>query len=127
MREYQPADKKYIYESLRSEGLSDNEMTFETDKTFLTDYGFFSYRMEHGYPFLTHFYVDKNKRSTRNALSLYRLFKQQIISEGHKAFIAEVMNKKAYLEKFIKWLGRRKHYAEANNSKYYLIGVSKGE
>lgn len=124
MRQYAKDDYQYIRNALLDEGLTDEQMTFRKDITILTDFGFFSYRIEHGYPFLSHFYVDKDKRCSRNALILYRLFKETIKSDGYISFIAEVMNKKEYLNRFVKWLSKRsKPYSTANDSEYYLVGV----
>ena len=117
-------ERNYIREALLDEGFTAEQMTFETDETFITDIGFFSYRIEHGYPFLSHFYVDTDKRTPRNALSLYGLFKKTIKSNGYSAFIASAMNEKKYLSRFIRYLSKRKKpYAIKSNCEYYLVGV----
>ena len=124
MRRYQKADRGYIYKSLKSENLRDDQMSFEQDNTFLNDTGFFSYRMEHGYPYITHFYIDKDKRNHLTALKLLKDFKEKIKEEGYTAFIVEVLEEKQYLSRLVMWLNRRrKPYAEVDGNKYYLVGV----
>jgi len=117
-------NKDYIYNALKSEGLTDDQITFEKDRTVQTDEGFFSWRLEHGYPYITHFYVDKNKRNHRSALALWKAFKRDV--EGHDFIIAEVLPEKEYLNRFCLFLTQgRPHYAEVEGRKYYFIRVAK--
>lgn len=113
-------DYDYIVNALLSENLTKEDMTFQTDETFITDIGFFSYRIEHGYPRLVHFFLDKDKRSLKNAHSLIRTFKKIMIGRGYLFFIAFASKNKKYLNRFIKYMKGIK-YEENNGNTYYYV------
>ncbi len=111
-------------EALKAEGMRDHEITYDRDMKHETDYGFVSYRMEHGLPFITHFLVYPEHRDHHNALELFRAFKQKILANGYDSFIAEVPPGREIFGKFIQaCLGSKKPYAFARGSAYYLIKV----
>lgn len=122
IRFYVPKDYSYIYQALKSEGLKREEMTFELDNTFMFDSGFLSYRITGKYPLITHFYIDKDKRSLRAARTMLKLFRQSIMRAGHLFYILEVPNNKRYMEVLVRYL-KGKKYNEANNSSYYYVPV----
>jgi len=123
MRKYTDKDYDYIYNSLAGEGLTKEEMTFETDITFLTDFGFFSYRIDGRYPRLIHFYVDKDKRLFRNARKLFRLFWREVIKGDYPFYIMEVPKEKSYISRFALYL-KGKEYLEQDGNRYFYIPIS---
>jgi len=123
MRKYNKDDHDKIEQMLLKEDLVKEEMRFEKDNTYINDVGFFTYSIKHNYPFLQHFCVEREKRSVKNAIALYKDFKKQILSEGYNGFIFEVTSRKKYLSKIAQWLCKRQPYATINNSEYYLVGI----
>lgn len=113
-----------IVSLLKEEGLKDEQITWGKDNQFEDETGFFSWHMEHGWPYMTHFYVDVEKRSMSNAMRLYRKFRDMIIKQGYDHFIAESPPGKEVFGKFIKaCMGCTAPYATVNGSDYYLIKV----
>jgi len=111
-------------ELLKEEGLTDEQITYEEDIKFENELGFFSYKIVRGYPFLTHFYLKKDKRDGFNFIKLYHAFRREIVRAGYVDFIAEVPPGKEYFGKFIEGcLGCPEPYVESNGSKFYLVRV----
>jgi hypothetical protein len=121
VRKYTEQDYDYIRDSLLSEGFTDDQMTFETDETFITDIGFFAYRIEDTYPRLTHFFVDKDKRRGDTFRKLSKDFWGKLIDNGHLFYILEVPKEKPYIEKFVKFYGGNEPFKEINGDKFYLV------
>lgn len=119
IRTYTPDDKEYIVNALIDEGLTEDEMTFETDETYLSDVGFFSYR-EGEYPQMTHFYVDKDKRGFDNARKLIRQFWKLMIEKGVLFYIMEIPKSKPYIARFAKYLKGNEYYKKDGNRYYYI-------
>lgn len=123
MRLYIPEkDYDYIYQALKSEGLKRTEMTFELDNTFVMDNGFFSYKIDGEYPRITHFYIDKDKRSMKAARKMLKAFRQLIIGTGYLFYIMEVPDNKLYLNKIVQYLKGIK-FGAINGSTYYYAPV----
>lgn len=120
MRPYRKSDKEYIVNALLSEGLTLEDMTFETDKTFVTEVGFFSYRMEFEYPRLGHFFVDKDKRSLKNGHKLIKEFKQLLIKGKYLFFIALASKDKKFFNRFIQYIKGVK-YEENDEDVFYYV------
>ena len=120
MRPYRKSDKEYIVNALLSEGLTLEDMTFETDQTFVTEIGFFSYRMEFGYSRLVHFFVDKDKRSLKNAHKLIKDFKQLLIKGKYLFFIAYASKNKKFLNRFIQYIKGVRYEENDGNIFYYV-------
>jgi hypothetical protein len=119
-------DYDYIYQALLSEGLSYKEMTFETDCVVIADIGFFTYTKElrYRFPFLHHFYVNRNQRNLKNFLRLLRKFKDTMFSLGFSMFVAQQPKDKPHLGQFIKFAKGVKLFTEKGCT-YYLVPVSK--
>jgi len=119
--------RNYI-ELLKAEGMTDEQISWDEDFQYEDENGFFSWRIEHGYPYMTHFYVYKDKRNLTNGVRLYRKFTDTIIKEGYAHFIAEVVPEFAgktfgiFIRKRLKC---KEPYAKVGNNEYYLIGVKK--
>ncbi len=113
-----------VQESLMSEGLREDQITYENDIKIENENGFMSYRLVHGYPYVTHFFINADKRNGYNALDLFLIFKKQIKEFGFDHFIAEVIPGKEIFEKFFKACLRcPEPYAIENGNKYYFIEV----
>ena len=111
-------------ELLKEEGLVDEQITYEDDLKIENDIGFISYRMEHGHPFVTHFYVKKDHRGGLDFIRLYHTFRREIVKKGYTHFIAEVVPGKEFFGNMITTLlGCPEPYAESNGSKYYFVKV----
>jgi hypothetical protein len=110
-------------EHLIVEGLREDQITYEKDFHFENNVGFFSFRFEHGVPFMTHFLVYPEKRGMLAMLRLYMMFKVIVMSLGFDKFIAEVIPEKPYFRTLLKKMGCDKPYAlnEENGSEYYLV------
>ena len=120
MRPYRKSDKEYIVNALLSEDLALEDMTFETDQTFVTEIGFFSYRMEKEYPRLGHFFVDKDKRSLKNAHKLIKDFKQLLIKDKCLFFIALAPKDKKFFNRFIQYI-KGTMYEENDEDIFYYV------
>lgn len=115
-----------VPELLKEEGMKDDQITWDEDIQYEDENGFFSWRIEHSFPYITHFYIDKNKRNLTNAIKLYRKFRDIIAKEGYDHFIAEVIPEFSgeIFGKFIKsCLKCKEPYATVNDIEYYFIGV----
>lgn len=111
-------------EALMSEGLTEDQITYEKDIQIENENGFMSYRMEHGHPYITHFLIYPEKRDGYNALNLLATFKKEITEQGFDHFIAEVIPGKEIFSKFFEaCLACPKPYAVANGNEYFLINV----
>ncbi|MFC1567320.1 hypothetical protein ACFL3R_00600 [Thermodesulfobacteriota bacterium] len=123
LRSAVPTDYPYIEQCLLDEGFDRERHSFLSDITYMCDIGFFSWRMEHGYPRLTHFYLNKNNRGVRGAYALTRLFEAVMRNYSFEKFIAEVPAEKPELEKFIRFLGTTEPFTEQDGDKFYLVDV----
>jgi hypothetical protein len=119
MRLYRPDDYQYLYDSIKGEGFTDEFMSFETDTTYITENGFFSYSFIHGEPYLKHFYLDKEKRGYWNARKMFDQFAKPLLKEGYTICYATLANPK--YEKLLLHLGSRGAYAESDGYKHYLV------
>ena len=119
---YTPKDYDYIYQALKSEGLKREEMTFELDNTFIVDSGFFAYKMDGKYPRITHFYIDRDKRSMKAARKMLKVFRQIIMEAGYSFYIMEAPDNKSYIKSLIRYLGGKK-FDETDKSSYYYAPV----
>jgi hypothetical protein len=123
VRLYEPEkDYDYIYQALKAEGLKRIEMTFELDNTFIVDNGFFSYTTDGEYPRITHFYIDKDKRSMKTARKMLKLFRRFVMFAGYLFYIIEVPDNKLYLKRIARYLKGIK-YDELNGSTYYYAPI----
>jgi hypothetical protein len=122
MKQYKNKDYNYLYRSLSGEGFTKDQMTFETDCTYLTNTGFFSYRIENKYPRLVHFYIDKDKRSFKAAQELIREFRKILINKEYLFFIAEAPKEKPYMKRIIQYI-KGKKYLEKNGDTFYNVPV----
>lgn len=123
VRLYEPdKDYDYIYQALKSEGLKRIEMRFELDNTFIVDNGFFSYRIDGKYPRITHFYIDKDKRSMEAARKMLKIFRRLIMFTGYSFYIMEVPDNKRYLESIVRYLKSVK-FDKSNGSTYYYAPI----
>ena len=115
-----------VPELLKAEGMLDSGITWDEDFKIEDENGFVSWRIEHGYPCVSHFYIDKDKRNLTNAIKLYRKFKKVIIEKGYDHFIAVTdpdLSGKTF-STFIKTcLKCKEPYATEENMEFYLIGV----
>lgn len=128
IRPYTKADYGYLEHALLDAGFTHKQMTFETDYTFITELGFFSYRFKSGipYPCMGHFYVNKQNRSFKTALTLLRCFKRLMLSKGFLFFVAEAPKELPYMNRVIKFLGGLS-LRKTKESNYYLAPLFKRE
>jgi len=122
MRPYTDKDYDYLYKSILSEGFTKDEMSFETDRTFITDEGFFSYRTDGKYPRLVHYFVDKDKRSFRAAHKLFRAFVKVMRENNYLFYIVQEPKGKPYLKKFIEYI-KGKEYCKVDGDIYFYVPV----
>ena len=112
-----------LFRALQDEGYEESQMSFEEDICYVLPIGFFSFRFENGHPFLVHFLIFKEHRSLNNAIALYRVFRNIIVSLGLVSFIA-LASREKFFETFFKWVARDKSlepYMTHNNIKCYYI------
>ena len=122
IRLYTSKDYDYICQALESEGLKREEMTFEFNNTFIVDNGFFSYKIDGKYPRITHFYIDRDKRSMKAARKMLRIFRQVIMEAGYLFYIMEVPDNKRYLKKIVRYL-KGVRFSITGGSSYYYAPV----
>jgi hypothetical protein len=113
-----------LYRALQDEGMPDEEMSFESNPTFVSDIGFFTLRFDQEVPQVVHFLVWKDKRSYCNGIRLYREVKKALIQMGFVRFIALVPDK-FWLQLFRVWGKNVKMYAEKDNKKFYIIRIGR--
>lgn len=107
---------------LKSEGIPEQDQGLEECENVVTDLGFFSYRMLHGFPYLVHFWVDKSKRSPGNFYKMVKQYKDLIRSKG---FTHTIINapESGYITQFVEGYVNRKPYSRQHGQNYYLVGV----
>ena len=93
---------------LGREGFPINKTGIHSCANIRTDYGFFSVRLEHGYPRLVHFVVEKDKRGFSNSLDQFNAFTELMVATGNHAFIVEVPSEKPELETAVRFIGGKK-------------------
>jgi|GEM_PF-5531999 len=111
---------------LKDEGLTDDEITVTKDRIVETEDGFISYRMENGLPYITHAMVYPASRKSWVWLDIVNRFEQEIASEGHELYIAEVIGKKGFFRKMLRFLGADRPYAVVGGASYYLVRCGYG-
>ena len=113
-----------LYRALQDEGMPDEEMSFESNPTFVSDIGFFTLRFDQEVPQVVHFLTWKEKRTYSNGIRLYREAKKVLIALGFVKFIA--LDEKAFWLKLFKLWGKNvKMYAEKDNKKFYIIRIGR--
>ena len=109
-------------ELLKDEGMTDEQITVENDILVECELGFISYKMVHGYPYISHFLLYKEHRTKMNFIKLYHVFRDEMLRNGYVNFIAEVTPGREYFGQFIRGqLGAKEPYAKDNGNEYYLI------
>jgi len=121
MRDYTDKDSDYIEKALLDEGFTLEQMTYKTDQTFITDVGFFSYRVENRYPRLVHFYLDKKNRGAGAFRKLSHALWEKMIEKKHLFCVLELPKEKPYLKRFIKYYGGKDPFCEKDGDKFYYI------
>ncbi len=130
IHKYIQEDFDYIHASLKSEGLTEDQMNFISDNTWITDFGFFSYRFDNGMPRLIHFYINPDKRNYHHAYLLWHIFALLMMKKGHFHAILEVPGNKEYLRSFMRLLGSPQPFTEQDGAEFYrvpLIGRKQNE
>jgi hypothetical protein len=127
---YMAIHESLLKDSLREEGLQDEEMTFRDHPAYIIldaagFIGFFSFRIAGAFPFLNHFLVLKDRRTLQNAVTLLGGFIFILMTMGFVMFIAEVPAGKAYLRRFVNyWAGNREPFSRsASGDEYYLMPI----
>ena len=126
MQTYQPHLYYKLYRALQDEGLTDDEMTFDNDYTFILPEGFFTFRVEHGEIVLIHLLVWPEMRGRfKHIVALYRAFQFILLSLNEITFIATVDQNRDYFYAFLQWVERGKQlipYAkDAQGTSYYRV------
>jgi len=111
----------YMTHLLDLEGFRGEGIGIKTCANFKTDVGFFCVRIEHGYPFLVHFVVEKDKRSFKNSLYQFNLFTDLMIKTDNPFFIVGSPGNKPGIDKAIKYIGGKKPYQIIEDDKVYLV------
>ena len=110
-------------EALKREGLTDEQITVETDTVIKTEDGFVAYRIEHDLPYITHFLIYPEKRKNSMAwLDLYSKFKDEIKAKGYDLHIASVEPGRERFLSFIKHY-RGMEYTKVGDHTFYLLPV----
>jgi len=114
---------KEVREAIISEGFTPSER----GETIETDDGFYNIRMEHGYPFLQHFYVPPEKRSINDSASARRLIKtviEHVRSLGYSKMIISAPNER--FDKLISYYFKARPYTRQDEHNFYLVEVQHG-
>jgi hypothetical protein len=117
-----------LYHYLESENIQPLGMVFDRDVTFISDIGFYTYRIEHNntQPWLIHFYIEPSKRSYSAAYHMYQHFKGEMKNRGFKSFVVTVPDDKQYLRNFMKLAGTCVPYARKDQMDFYKIVIKEG-
>jgi len=116
-------DYDYMRELLSNEGFAKHQFGYDTCLNLKTDVGFFSTRIEYGYPRLVHFLVEPAKRSFKNSLKQFNMFTDMMISQGHPFFVVESPASNPTIQRFIKYIGGQDYYMEVDGDKAFYIPV----
>ena len=117
MRKYQDSDYDTLKDMLLAEGLKEEEMSFDTDITYIVDNSFFTLRTEHGFLSLVHFCVDQKHRSQKSARELLKGIKEVVVGK------LIIHSKKEYLNKCIEYYYKTKPYEVKDGYSFYLVEV----
>ncbi len=118
IRKYEGSDYDTLKEMLLAEGLKEEEMSFDTDTTYIVDNSFFTLRWEHGFMSLVHFCVDHKHRSQKSARDLLKGIKEVVVGK------LIIHSKKEYLNKCIEYYYKTKPYKVEDGCNFYLVEVT---
>jgi len=122
MIKYKPEHYQEIYDMLKVEGVSDEEMVFEDNETYVLEnghvQGFFTLYEQHGDSALAHLCVKKENRDLPTIIKLLQFFESKI----ERCYIH---SDKEYLDKLLKMWWKIEPYASDEKYKYYVLEVRK--
>jgi len=127
MRPYDPKrDFWQLFKSLESEGIKPIGMAFGSAPTFVSDIGFYTYRLDHNgrQPWLIHFYIKPENRSYTTLYRMYQHFKKQIQGK-FPGYVVAVPDDKKYIKKFIHLAGSKEPYARQGDKDFYYVELKK--
>ena len=84
---------------------------------------YFSWRVEHGMPYLVNFYLKPSNRTFANALAAIRYVRQYFKELGFTHLLMNTMVEDTRIEKAVTHHFRVKPYGEADGHKFYLVEV----
>lgn len=105
------------------EGIEDKDKGInECTNVILDGVGFFSIRIAHGFPYVVHFCVDRDKRSPANFYRLAKKCKEVIRSLGFRHVIINAP-RYHWVSKFVESYTKRRPYQVDVDQNYYFYGV----
>jgi hypothetical protein len=125
VRKLEEKDYLIIKEMLRKEHAEDEYPYVIKAETYVMEdndiIGFFGYRMEHDYPSLKHFCLDRKHRGLGNACKLMREYLNTIKKVGYNKSFFSAGDKT--LIKLLEWYFKMKPYTEKDGIKFYFQEV----
>jgi hypothetical protein len=110
---------------LGCEGYDLEDMGFEEHETWVDEKdnkvrGFFTMRIEHGFPYIVHFWTDRDPSVFRRLAHKIRTL---VHERGFQKAIFNVPKHDSYVKEFIEVYLNTKPYGFKNDQFYYLTGV----
>lgn len=126
VRPFRIEDSKALCDMLMAEGLDKDQMAFLEGETWVyedeTVRAFYTFKIEHEFPHLQHFCVDRNNRGGNVARGLISHFKKRI-----KLFRRAIINSPAnndFVDRIIRrYFGVTKPYATDTEHKFYFVEI----
>lgn len=84
---------------------------------------YFAWRIEHGLPYVVHFYVAKSSRSFTAMLKSIRFVRTYFKDRGFDRVLINARKHEAQIQKVIEHHFRVKPYGEADGHQFYLLEV----
>lgn len=84
--------------------------------------GFFSWRPLGTYPYVVHFWIKPELRTSENFYKMARFVKKTLESKGFKEMIVNAPES-GYVSKFVRAYAKKEPYSRQHDQHYYLLGV----
>lgn len=120
-------DSLALMRILEAEGVKREAHRYIEYPTYVYDdggiQGFFTFRMEQGFPALIHFCTDREHRSPALARKLIKAFVEKVKEGNFVGAIIHVKQGKGYLDKFVQYYFKKKPYATKDGFNFYFVKV----
>lgn len=125
IRTFKPEDSRSICDMLMAEGITQDQMAFLDNETWVYDdgsiKGFYTVKMEGVFPHLQHFCIDRNSRGGQVARALIAHFKETFKMFNKKIINSPVNND--FVDKVIRrYFKVGEPYSVDKEHRFYLVG-----
>lgn len=124
MREATFKDLLELEKHILAEGFESTNLYVVGAKTYIDDDGFFTYRINDGYPYIMHFWIKPELRGSGRGKVLIGKFLDMCRENGYKhAIISTPSDRKNIGEMVCYYFKVKKPYYTANNKDFYFVEV----